>query len=129
MSKAELRKIREVLKAKRNEIGRTLPNRDDIAIQQVPDAIDQTQLAVDRELAISRLDRDSSVLQSVDAALRRVEDGAYGNCLHCDEEISLKRLHAVPWTSYCLSCQEEFDRRQSGSLSKAEADFEAILYP
>jgi DnaK suppressor protein len=127
MSKAELHKITKVLQAKRNEIGR--PHRDDIVIQQVPDAIDQTQLAVDRELAISRLDRDYSVLQSVDAALRRVEDGTYGHCLQCEEDISLKRLQAVPWTSFCLSCQEEFDRHQSGSLSEPAADFEAILHP
>jgi DnaK suppressor protein len=128
MSKAELRKITELLKAKRNEIGRTLPHRDAIAIEQVPDAIDQTQLAVDRELAISRLDRDYSILQSVDAALRRMEDGTYGHCLHCEEEISLKRLQAVPWTSFCLSCQEEFDRHHSRSLSEAASDFESILH-
>ena len=50
MSKAELRKLTELLKAKRAEIGRTLLQREEIAIQQVPDAIDQTQLTVEREL-------------------------------------------------------------------------------
>lgn len=127
MSKAELRKITEILKAKQREITRTLPQREDIAIQQVPDAIDQTQLAVDRELAISRLDRDYAVLQSVSAALRRTEDGTYGQCLRCDEEISVRRLLAVPWTSFCLSCQENFDRHQSQFLSELSTDFEPIL--
>ena len=117
MSKAEIRKLTELLKAKRKEICRMLPQREEIAIQQVPDQLDQTQLAVERELAISRLDRDSAILHSLDAALRRMEDGTYGHCVECEEEISFKRLHAVPWTSFCLSCQEEVDRRQRRSFA------------
>ena len=127
MTKSEIRKLAELLKTKRNEIGRTLPHRDEIAIQQAADTMDQTQLAVERELAISRLDRDYSVLQNLDAALRRMEDGTYGRCVHCEDEISPKRLHAVPWTSLCLRCQEEFDSRQSRSLSELSPDSEQIL--
>jgi DnaK suppressor protein len=111
MTKSEIRRIAELLKEKRREIGKTLLNRDEIAIQQVPDELDQTQLTVERELALSRLNRDYSILQSLDAALRRIEDRTYGICIHCDEEISPKRLHAVPWTPLCLGCQEQFDQR------------------
>jgi RNA polymerase-binding protein DksA len=92
-----------------------------------PDQLDQTQLAVERELAISRLDRDSPILQSLDAALRRIERGTYGYCLQCEEEISLKRLQAVPWTSFCLDCQEEFDRSRRRSFSDLSPDDELII--
>jgi DnaK suppressor protein len=37
-------------------------------------------------------------------------DGSYGTCLHCEEEISPKRLDAVPWAAYCIRCQEIADR-------------------
>jgi DnaK suppressor protein len=127
MSKAEIRKLTDLLKAKRKETCRTLAQREEIAIQQVPDRLDQTGLAVERELAISRLDRDSAILQSLDAALRRIERGTYGYCIQCEEEISPKRLQAVPWTSFCLACQEEFDRRQRRSFSDLPPDSELII--
>ena len=127
MSKAELRKITQSLKDKRAEISRTLLQREEIAIQQVPDAIDQTQLTAERELAITRLARDHSMLQSLDAALHRLENGTYGLCLNCEEEISAKRLQAVPWTSFCLSCQEDVDQRQKRALSNGSADSELMI--
>ena len=50
---------------------------------------------------------------SVAAALQRIEDGDFGMCLECEEPISPKRLAAVPWASYCLKCQEQYDRREA----------------
>ena len=58
------------------------------------------------------LDRESSLLRSVRAALRRIDDGSFGVCLHCEEDISVKRLAAVPWTAFCIQCQEIADRSQ-----------------
>jgi RNA polymerase-binding transcription factor DksA len=63
------------------------------------------------------------MLQSLDAASHRLEDGSYGLCLNCEEEISGKRLQAVPWTSFCLHCQEKVDQRQNRVLSKVSADY------
>jgi DnaK suppressor protein len=42
----------------------------------------------------------------VDEALLRVEDEEYGSCQNCEKEINPKRLAAIPWARYCLSCQE-----------------------
>lgn len=56
------------------------------------------------------LDRDSRLLREVMAALARIDDGGYGICDACQEEIKPKRLNAVPWTRYCLQCQESIDR-------------------
>jgi DnaK suppressor protein len=52
------------------------------------------------------------LLRNVRQALRRIEDGSFGICLHCEEEISPKRIAAVPWTPYCIQCQEQADRNQ-----------------
>jgi DnaK suppressor protein len=52
----------------------------------------------------------------VRSALRRIEEGSFGICLHCEEEISPKRVAAVPWTSLCIQCQEQADRnREEGN--------------
>jgi DnaK suppressor protein len=57
----------------------------------------------------------------VRAALRRIDEGTFGVCVHCEEEISLKRVNAVPWTPYCITCQEQADRAQEeGSESFEE---------
>jgi DnaK suppressor protein len=110
MTKSGLEKYRTDLETKQREIKVSVRNRDDIAIEKTPDTIDEVQLAGERELAIRNLDRESSLLRKVRAALARIEDGSFGTCLHCDEEISLKRLTAVPWAPYCIRCQEAVDR-------------------
>jgi DnaK suppressor protein len=112
MTKGELEKHRTALEAQKAEIAEALKNREDIAIEKAADAIDEVQLAGERELAIRNLDRESGLLRKVRAALARIEDGSYGTCMHCDEEISPKRLKAVPWAPFCIRCQELADRHE-----------------
>ncbi len=112
MSPSELERYKAVLEAKRAELSAGLRNRQDIAIEKTPDALDEVQLAGERELAIRNLDRESNLLRNVRAALARIADGSYGVCLHCEEEIKPKRLDAVPWTKYCIKCQEAADRHE-----------------
>lgn len=120
MTKNELEKYRKALEAKQAQIAATLRNRDDIAIEKAPDAIDEVQQAGERELAIRNLDRESALLRKVKAALARIADGSYGTCLHCEEEIISKRLNAVPWAPFCLRCQEAADRHEFESPETLE---------
>jgi DnaK suppressor protein len=112
MNKTELNKYKAMLEARRADVSAGLRNREDIAIEKTPDALDEVQLAGERELAIRNLDRDSVALRNVKGALARVADGSYGVCLRCDEDIKPKRLDAVPWTKYCIKCQEAADRNE-----------------
>jgi DnaK suppressor protein len=112
MTKSELEKFKMALEKKQEEISANLRNREDIAIEKTPDAIDEVQLAGERELAIRNLDRESSLLRNVKGALARIADGSFGTCMHCEEDISLKRLNAVPWAGYCIKCQEAVDRNE-----------------
>jgi DnaK suppressor protein len=112
MNKTELDNYKKILETKRDELARGLRNREDIAIEKTPDALDEVQLAGERELAIRNLDRESNLLRNVRLALARMADGSYGTCLHCEEEIKPKRLDAVPWTPYCIRCQEAADRHE-----------------
>jgi DnaK suppressor protein len=112
MTKVELEKFKKVLEAKQAELSGSLRNRDEIAIEKAPDALDEVQLAGERELAIRTLDRDSNMLRQIRRALARIEDGTFGICLHCEEDISPKRMNAVPWAAYCIRCQEQVDRHE-----------------
>jgi len=112
MTKNELNKYKTLLETKQAELAGGLRNREGIAIEKTADALDEVQLAGERELAIRNLDRESNLLRSVRGALSRIADGSYGVCLHCEEDISPKRLNAVPWTAYCIKCQEAADRHE-----------------
>jgi DnaK suppressor protein len=122
MTKNELKKFKDILEAKQAELEHLVRNRDGIAIEKSPDALDEVQHAAERELAIRNLDRESSLLRNVRGALRRIDEGIFGVCLHCEEDISPKRLAAVPWTPFCIQCQEMADRNQAGEGSETFDD-------
>jgi DnaK suppressor protein len=125
MTKSEINKFKEILEAKQVELAKVLRNREAIAIEKSPDALDEVQHAAERELAIRNLDRESALLRQVKLALHRIADGSFGTCLHCDEEINPKRLAAVPWTAYCIRCQEMADEMQE--RGEQMEGFEEIL--
>lgn len=52
------------------------------------------------------------ILQQVDSALVRMEEGAYGNCLRCGKRIKAARLEAFPYVAYCIDCQALLEREQ-----------------
>lgn len=120
MTKSEINKFRDILEAKAAELSQVVRNREGIAIEKSPDALDEVQHAAERELAIRNLDRESRLLTQVRGALRRIDEGNFGTCLHCEEDISIKRLNAVPWTPFCISCQEQADRNQEAGVEDLE---------
>lgn len=125
MTKHELTKFKQILESRHAELARVLRNREAIAIEKSADALDEVQHAAERELAIRNLDRESGLFRQVRNALRRIDDGSYGVCQHCEEEINPKRLAAVPWTQYCIQCQELADRIRTEEES--EEGFEEVL--
>jgi DnaK suppressor protein len=110
MTRTELNQFLTILTAKHADLARATGRRDGIAIERAPDTLDEVQLAAERELATRSLERESRLLRNVRAALGQIADGTYGICSQCDEEISHKRLHALPWATLCITCQEEADR-------------------
>jgi DnaK suppressor protein len=114
MTKSELNKYRKLLEVQQAELVHLVQNRDGIAIEKSPDSLDEVQHATERELAIRNLDREFNLLKNTRAALRRIEEGSFGVCLHCEEDITPKRLAAVPSAAFCIQCQEIADRSQRG---------------
>jgi DnaK suppressor protein len=116
MTKTELAKFKKILETRQEELEQIVRKRDAITIEKSADALDEVQHAAERELAIRNLDRESHMLRNVRGALRRIDEGSFGICIHCEEEISPKRLAAVPWTALCIQCQEQADRnREEGN--------------
>lgn len=69
----------------------------------------RAQLETERELEFTLDARESTELDAVEAALRRIEDGSYGVCTDCGADIPAARLHAAPETRRCIACQGKFE--------------------
>ena len=95
-------------------------NREAATIETSADALGPIQHAVERELALGTLARESACLRAARAALRRIDEGIFGICLDCDEDIDMKRLAALPWAACCIACQERADRNGAAVESAIE---------
>ena len=113
MNAFEMERFKQILETMLGNMEQPLQRRDEIAVENAPDTLDRVQNAAERELAIRQIESSFSRMQSVRLALQRIADGSYGTCLRCDEEISRKRLQAVPWASYCVKCQDIADREKA----------------
>jgi DnaK suppressor protein len=70
------------------------------------DIVDRANNSYNRELMFSISDGERILLLQIEEALKRMDEGAYGRCANCGKSISLPRLEAVPWTRFCIDCQE-----------------------
>jgi DnaK suppressor protein len=83
------------------------------------DVVDRAVSTYTKELNFSQSENETQLLQMVDGALQRMDDGTYGQCLNCGKEIGLKRLEAVPWTHLCIDCQSKAEEIDQGRRSVA----------
>ena len=114
MNNTDFDLLKTTLQSKLDTIASGADRRAGIVIQHSPDALDQTQFAAERDLAVTLLNRDTQMSRRVKAALGRIGDGTYGTCLNCEHAINVKRLQAVPWAELCLRCQERSDLMAAG---------------
>ena len=122
MEGLELREFKRALKARQAvAIHDLAEDREIIAVERSAEEMDQTGRTAEQEFAILGLNRRSELLRSIQAALRRIENGSFGSCTNCEETIGRNRLEAVPWTPFCIRCQETADR---GDTSITEFAFQ-----
>ena len=74
------------------------------------DIADRAASSYTKEFLFSQSNNDRQLLQMVETALLRIREGVFGECVSCGNEINAKRLEAVPWTRYCIACQEKLEQ-------------------
>ncbi|HPA15313.1 MAG TPA: RNA polymerase-binding protein DksA [Desulfobacterales bacterium] len=79
----------------------------DMTIQKenFPDPTDRASLEADRNFMLRIRDRESKLIKKIKKALERIENGTFGICESCGEEISMERLKARPVTTHCIECK------------------------
>ena len=80
----------------------------------IQDLADKAASAYSKELNFSLSDGERNLLMAIEEALTRTTDGTFGTCTNCGNTIGEKRLTAVPWTAFCIDCQE---LQEKGMLS------------
>lgn len=78
--------------------------------EDTQDTADQAVFSYQKELLFSRGTHDHGQLALVKRALDRLKQGEFGECAVCGSAIGAKRLEALPWTPYCINCQEKIER-------------------
>lgn len=112
----EIRLILEKLKEDTlREIRKSVRNGTEAvaAIEPGGDIYDQASSERDRELGLLLGDREREKIHSIDEALLRIDEGDYGICEECDEDIPLGRLKAMPFTRHCVKCKSDLEKLQA----------------
>ena len=92
------------------EVGRTALYVKDQEDDSIKDLGDQANTAYTREFFFELGNGDRRLLRDVISALQKIDDGSFGNCERCGEEISEKRLEALPFARYCIECQRAIEQ-------------------
>jgi DnaK suppressor protein len=113
--KPNLARYRKMLEEKAEEVRRSMSAQKAaqvVARLDIPsDEGDLSQQHHEEWIFLNRNTIDMKLLREVSDALHRIEHDHYGICLECEEPISVKRLEAVPWARYCVTCQERIAAR------------------
>jgi len=130
-TKTNLKRFKEILEAKAVEIRESLRSaKASKALSRGDEPLDEEELpgqSHEEWIFLNRNHLDVMLLREIEEALARIDAGGFGTCMECDEAISPKRLQAVPWARYCVTCQEELsgypsDRASAPGLFSEAAD-------
>jgi DnaK suppressor protein len=91
---------------------KTLTEEATFDTDDLPDEIDLASSEYTQSMVFRLRDREKFLLKKIDDALARIENGTYGTCEICEEEISVKRLEARPVTTMCIRCKEEQEKQE-----------------
>ena len=123
MNKERLKKFKRIFEAQRKSL---LFNdkiiREDFGVNADDryDEIDQATTDIEQSMRMRLRNRESLYLKKVDEALKRIDEGNFGECEECGEDIELRRLEARPTATLCVSCKEDQEKKEVLTASGRE---------
>lgn len=116
MNKKDLKKFKTMLEDSRKQLlvsaKKTLTEEASFDTDDLPDEIDLASSEYTQSMIFRLRDREKFLLAKIEKALARIENGTFGICEKCGEEISPKRLEARPVTTLCIRCKEEQEQKE-----------------
>lgn len=111
LGEKEIEALKQTLVEKRREVAEMYQH--DVKVGQeatddnADDFADRANNSYNRETMFALSDQERRTVIAIDDALTRIDQGEYGICTHCGEQIGKPRLEAVPWAKHCIDCQEK----------------------
>lgn len=116
MNKKDMKRFKTMLDESKRQLlasaKKTLSEESSFDTNELPDEIDQASSEYQQSMIFRLRDREKFLLAKIEKALQRIENGTFGICEKCEEEISLKRLEARPVTTLCIRCKEEQEQKE-----------------
>ncbi len=115
MKKKDLEYFKELLSDRLHEL---LSHADDTVSgmtahkETFPDPTDRASLEANRNFMLRIRDRESKLIKKIRKALERIENGTFGICETCGEDISIERLKARPVTTQCIECKTKEEAQE-----------------
>lgn len=111
MNKKEREEFRRMLLDKKEQIIQKLSEltneSKEMETNVAQDLVDKAETSYTKEFLLSLSDADRDQLFLIDEALKRLKREEFGVCQRCHQDIGRKRLEAIPWTAFCINCQEQ----------------------
>lgn len=115
MEEKDLLLFKERLEGMKNEINSDVEQTLNEMTSQtgnIPDPNDRASVESDRSFELRIRGRERKLMDKIEEALARIEDGSYGICAGCGEDIAVKRLEARPVAKYCIDCKTRQEQRE-----------------
>lgn len=110
MNEKQIQYFKDLLESRLDELRReaetTVSGMTDDKIN-LPDPTDRAALESDRNFLLRIRDRERKLMSKIEEAIQRIDDGEYGICESCGEDISIERLEARPVTTLCIDCKKK----------------------
>ena len=104
------KRLEERQRELRHTVNRTTQDGREADLESAQDIADRAAQSYNKEFLFHQSNSERQLLQMVEGALSRINEGSFGQCISCGEEINPKRLEAVPWTRHCIECQEKLEK-------------------
>lgn len=130
MNNSDVQRFERILKMRLEQTIRSIDRLQDetrsIESDSPSDSADQCVMSVSKEALFHQSGERRVMVRRIEAALRRMQEGTFGICIACGDDINPRRLEALPWTQYCLDCQEDVERseireHQAGLINRQTA--------
>ena len=126
--------LKTMLEGRRRELAEDVQGRirdaraEDITQRQSVDQGEVSELDTQDEIEFALLQMKADTLNRIDAALRRLDEGSYGNCIQCGDEIAEARLRALPFAVRCKGCEEALESDDDRERHQAQRSASVVLF-
>jgi DnaK suppressor protein len=136
MSTERYRDLKQMLEGRKREIQGQLQDRirdvrtenGSLKLNTVLDQVESSEAGIQEDIEFALIQMKAETLNKVNEALVRLEEGAYGNCFECGEEIAHQRLRALPFAVRCRECEEARENIQRRERMMAQRQSSSALF-